>query len=383
MSFIKIILACSIVLVGGVLPAIGQAACSRVTSGSDVRVGKTSTIQIQDLAFQPAGALIADITKPIASIASDIGKGPETIYYRCDLADASQISEIYYRPRSWYNTGAVYGQIYGDFFGTNMPGLGFQFYLASNGQPFELAVQSRPISYEIDPNDANKIVIKLKHFSGIRNLQIRTDQAVKPGVSSSIGDRSRAVVAFRGPGFNASFTDGSIPSSVPTAVMTLYQVAVSAVGIKSCGVQSVPASVGLGKHSASELPTPPVSFSVILNCQQGSTGVKYGFDPGMNNSINNPKPATYLLPTDYGSPGVAGGVAVQILRSGTPVNLLQYNGASINTGTNWYALTVPGGSGSTNIQLDFTAQYVSLTGGTSGVTPGQANATVVFMINQS
>ncbi|WP_049010453.1 fimbrial protein [Citrobacter koseri] len=386
MNLAKIILVSVIVMGGWLLSPLCYATCSQVTGASDVRVGRTSTIQIQDLAFQPAGSIISDITKPITSIASDIGRNLETIYYRCDLADANQIYEIFYRPTSWYNTGSTYGKIYNGFFGTNMPGLGFQFYLTTTGQPFELEVQSRPIGYEVDPVNASKIVIKLKHFSGIRNLQIRTDQAVQPGVSSSIGAINRAVVAFRGPGINASYTDGSTFSGAPGfVVMTLYQVAVSAVGIKSCGVQSVPASVGLGSHKPSELPTSQVSFSVILSCQQGSTNVRYGFDPGMNNSINNPNKTNYLLPTNYGTSGVAGGVAVQIYdNTGKLVNLLQYSGASIiTTGTGWYSLSVPGGSGISTIPLSFSARYVSFTGSAAGVTPGKANAIVVFMINQS
>lgn len=387
MKRVNNILAASVIVSTLAMSASVFAICTRVSYiTSIVRAGKTSTVQIMDNRIQPEGTVIADVTKSVAQIASEAPSAInlETIMYRCDKADADSIYEIFYMPNSGYNI-SPYGQIYNDFYWTNMPGLVMKFFNDATGQPFSNEIKSRKIESEPDPANSNRIVVRLKHFSGIRNLQIRNNAAVSNGLRSAIGQLSRAVVSLRGPGMNAAMTDGSKTASLGSYAMLVGAENVGGVATTSCGVKMItPSVVNLGSHTMSALSAglPMTPFSVVLDCQNNAMGVMFGFDAGSDNTIGSAYNEDYVLIKNAGQNKNASGLGVRIYKDGVPLKLIRYTAGSI-TSTGWYSVGSLSGAvgGYQDVTLDFSARYEKLTGQT--VTPGIANTYVTFLINQN
>ncbi|HEF8774022.1 fimbrial protein [Providencia manganoxydans] len=382
----------SILLMGIVLFFISElsyAKCTQVTFfGGPVRGGAKSDVNIYDKKYQPEGTTLGYEYVSPQDMASQLGIPIDQVLFRCDLADKDKIYQLYYIPIGYgIDNYTPFGTVDGiGYWKTNMVGLMFNFFIgngASSSTQFysnytgnnSSNIRKETIGYDIDPSNNQKIVIKMKHYAGFTTKQVRSNQAVGTSYVGPIGVVNRGQIVFSGPGINENGTVSNAYAAIPLAMRVIYGRLNNA-----CGISRVTPTVNLGTHSANNLPSTLTNFSVDIECQRGSTKVKYGFVPSEENRITDEQ--NYLL-LDPSSGATAKGVAIEILNSsGARVKLLSLGavGAPIPTTNNWTPVSVLGGSGLQMINLTFSARYVKYpTGGT--VKPGNANSKATFLID--
>lgn len=385
--FNRSILLMSIMLI--FISELSYAACTQVNYFSGlVRGGAKTDVNIYDIKYQPEGTILGyDFVSP-QEMSSQLGIPIDKILFRCDLADKDKIYQLYYLPIGYggdnYNP---FGTVDGiDYWTTNLAGLMFNFFIgngaSSNTQFYSNYtgnnsnnIRREVIGYDIDPDNNQKIVIKLKHYSGFTTKQVRSNQAIGTSYVGPIGAAFRGQIIFSGPGINENGTVTNAYAAIPLAMRVIYGRLNNA-----CGISRVTPTVNLGIHSVNSLPSPLTTFSVDIECQRGSTKVKYGFLPSEENRNTNEQ--DYLL-LDPSSGATAKGVAIEIINSsGTRVKVLSLGalGSPIPAGNNWIPVSVLGGSGLQIINLNFSARYVKYPNiGT--ITPGNANSKATFLID--
>ncbi|MEQ4693501.1 MULTISPECIES: fimbrial protein [Providencia] len=372
---IKVILSTIIVF-----PILAEAACITTNGGlpgNTIRVGSKTDISIYKIEYQPEGTRLAlDYISP-ADISAQTGIPVERVLFQCDLADKDSIYEMYYMPPGGLDNGTPFATLNGiRYWKTNMRGLMFNFFIGNGvdkDTQFNNSSQRKKIGYDVDPNNSQRIQIKLKHFSGISNEQVRSNETVTANAYlPAIGLANRGVIGFSGPGINTGATMGG-------NYLNIAQRIVNGRVINSCGIQQITSTVNLGSHSVNSLPSAPVNFNVTLECQRGATRVRYGFVPSEANRASNEQ--NYLL-LDPSMGSTAKGVAIQISTAGgTAVRLLNLGaaGGGIPVTNNWTNVPVQTGTGTQVISLDFNAKYVRYP--TEPIAPGRANSKAIFMID--
>lgn len=381
MSILKlnIRLALSVIML---MPILAEANCVIAPggglNGATVRVGTKTDISIYKIEYQPEGTRLGFEYVSPADISAQLNIPLDRVLFQCDLADKDSIYEMYYMPPGTLDNGTPFATLGSGirYWKTNMTGLMFNFFIgngASKDTQFNNSALRNKIGYDIDPNNSQKIQIKLKHFSGISNEQVRSNQTVTANAYlNAIGVINRGVIGFSGPGINTGSVMGG-------SYLNIAHRVVNGRVINSCGISQITSTVNLGSHSVNDLPSTPTNFNVTLECQRGATKVKYGFVPSEANRATNEQ---NLLLLDPSMGSTAKGVAIQIsTASGTPVKLLNLGpaGGGIPVSNNWTNVPVMSGTGTQFISLDFNAKYVRYP--TEAINPGKANSKAIFMID--
>lgn len=369
------------------ISGISNAACVAQNGGLPVReitLGSSNNLTVYKLEFQQAGTQLFMETFTNSQIASLLGRTLETTIYQCDLADADKIYEIYNLP---YNAvpvapGNMYPMFMSDdinYWAVQAPSLSFQMFIGmgkSASTQFNNQVIKKTIAYEVDTNNANKINIKIKHFSGVTLVQARSNVDVAANSGLSIAGFRRGYIGFSGPNINTSLNNTSFPGSnyLPIALRQIRGNVVA-----TCGLQYVNNTVNLGRVAPADVATmTPVPFSFTLKCQQNAS-IKYGFAPGQENLAAN-QTDFLLLDPNLGS--TAKGVAIEILNSTNGRHKLLNSGDISNSGgasNNWVSVNTSGSTSTVERTLNFSARYVPYGG--VPITPGKANSKMTIMLN--
>lgn len=377
-------------LVGAALffvSGVSSAACVAQNGGLPVReinLGSSTNLTVYKLEFQQAGTQLFIESFTNAQIANLLGRTLETTIYQCDLADADKIYEIYNLPSNavLVAPGNMYPMFMSDninYWAVQAQSLSFQMFIGmgkSVATQFNNKVIKKPISYEIDSINKNKINIKIKHFSGVTLIQARSNVDVTTNSGVSIAGYRRGYIGFSGPNINTSLNDSNFPGSnyLPIALRQIRGNVVA-----TCGLQYVDNSVNLGRIAPADVATmTPVPFSFTLKCQRGAS-IKYGFSPGQENLAAN-QTDFLLLDPNLGS--TAKGVAIEILNSTNGRHKL-LNAGDIggggSTSNNWVSVNTSGTTTTVERTLNFSARYVPYGG--VPITPGKANSKMTIMLN--
>lgn len=370
---------------------LASAACVSQNGGlpsvREIILGSRVDLGVYSLTFQPAGTPLYIESFSNAQMASLLGRTLETTVFQCDIGDENNIFELYYLPLNaangvdnqnpMYNAGGI------EYWAVQAPSLSFQIYLGmskSVSEQYHNTINKKPIGYDIDPVNSNKINIKLKHFSGVSLEQARSNNVVTAnGYNPPIAGFSRGIIGFSGPNINATPTNRTFPPA--GTYLPIRMRGVGARIIATCGILSAQNTVYLGQvpaTSVTSMSMTPIPFSFTLQCG-ANVPIKYGFAPGEENRAANETNYLLLNPS-LGS--TAKGVAIEILtEAGNRNQLLNLGaiGGSIPAVNSWTTVNTAGGTQTVNIPLKFFARYVPYGG--VPITAGKANSQMTIMLN--
>ncbi|MEQ4530799.1 MAG: fimbrial usher protein StbD [Mixta sp.] len=370
-------------------------------------------------AFQPSGTLLASTVGNFVTSASNVPYSSNQILYRCDLADAGNLYEMYATNgdnayTGMYATTEVDGAYY-----DVAKNVAVRMTNLSTGEYYSRYWKARQLTRDSWFEDESYIYIPASAFSNVLYEMFKID-STKYYVNGSAYyfdsySQPRGYIAFKGPGLATnSINVGDDSASVypgwyndwPGSWNTWQKV--TYVRGALCQVKDYPSVVLLPTVSSTTLReggSSQAPFSVSIECEAGAissttastisaANVAMGFLVNQSGSVSAAQrlglttsggALTYLLDSQYGSSGVASGVGIRIYNSsGVPINLLP-NLTSTGTGNSggWYGyqeLTSLASSGTTNIYSgDFTASLEALSGQT--ITAGSVNAQLQVVVS--
>ncbi|EML1935731.1 hypothetical protein JAG76_001524 [Providencia stuartii] len=189
-----------------------QAACKIVNSGlqnKTIYAGEKNPMIVSNI--QQAGKVLADTLVTPQEISLQTHIDLEKVLFVCDESDKDKLYELAYRPYGWAdNATPAYSENKIQFFKTSAVGVYFQFFLGEGSEYEFLPYKTmKKISSSPSVTQPNKIEVKLKDFSGVRNLQIRSDNMNVPNGEQTIAGVSRGIVGFIGPGINDNLNNSS------------------------------------------------------------------------------------------------------------------------------------------------------------------------------
>lgn len=368
--------------------------------------------------FQPSGTLLASGVSDFLNGASAIPYTANQILYRCDLADADSLYEMYSTNGDNDRAGKqATDEVEGAYF-DYVRNVATRLTNLSDGQYYSRYWKERKLTADTWFQDGQYIYIPANAFSNILYEVFKIDDT-RYSVNNSANysdnySQPRGYILFKGPGLNtANLQAGADHNSNypghyanwPGAWGTYRNV--TWVRGALCKVTDYPAVVTLpratpeGLRSGEKYETP---FSITLECENGaksyqlgatnSGAVAIGFLPpqsaistaqqlGLPLSPSNI--LTWLLDSNYGSKGVASGVGIRLYnRWGYRLNFLQSTAsAQPYTDMGWLGYEfsfVPVAQSSTELwRGDFTASLERLPG--YNPTPGTVNAQLQVVIS--
>lgn len=383
-------------------------------------LGLPSVISINSgTSFQPAGSLLASSVGSFLSAASNTAYSPNQILYRCAVADAGSLYEMYAtNGDSAYAGMYASSEVSGAYYDV-AKNVAVRMTNLTTGEYYSRYWNSRQFTADSWYSDGTYIYIPASAFSNVlyEMFKISSTSYYANGDNrySDLWTQPRGYIAFKGPGLDTnSLAVGQDSASYwygfygnwPAAWSTYRNV--TYVRGALCEVQNYPSVVLLPTISVNALKaggSSQVPFSISLQCESGarsstSTSTSSAANVAMGLLVNQPNAVsqatqlglttsggglTWLLDNQYGSSGVASGVGIKIYNaSGAAINLLP-NLASTGTGNTrgWYAytdLTSLVSSGSSNIYSgDFLASLEALSGQT--VTAGTVNAQLQVVVS--
>lgn len=438
-------------ILGGILifisPMFSQASCIKVTSTSSLsseliaagytagswtgacnqsnctgNAGLQSVISISSNDnFMPSGSLLGSATSSFLTAGASIAYTQNQILFRCDIADADSLYEIYGTNSTYDYTGAQEVEDIERAYFTYLSGVALRFTNMETGEYYSAYWQSKKFDESNWVESGDYIYIPASAFSDIKTEIFKTTAQNYTG-SSVTSNRyfynqqlTQGLVAFRGPGLStSSIVDGTHIGNNHPGWYTNYPGGFSLYGITfikgaACVIEDYPSTVILPNTSVPALNSDQSSqqlFSISLSCEDSavssvststtsSANVAMGFLVNQSTAVTaatnlglvtSNGGLTHLLDTNYGSSGVASGVGIKIYdESGTALNLLtSTTPATGNTG-GWYAykdLTTSQGDstdGITTYTGNFTASLEAISGET--VTAGSVNAQLQVVVS--
>ncbi len=383
-------------------------------------VGVPSVISINSGSnFQPAGTLLASAVGNFLTAATNKAYSSNQILFRCDVADAGSLYEMYATNgdnayTGMYTTAEVDGAYY-----DVAKNVAVRMTNLSTGEYYSRYWKQRQITSADWYQDRNYIYIPASAFSNVLYEMYKiSSTSYYLNASNYYKDaytQPRGYIAFKGPGLATNSLAAGQDSAVyyygwysnwPGAWSTYNTV--TYVRGALCQVKDYPAVVLLPAVSSATLQAGGSSqapFSVSLECESGAisgtaTSTASKANVAMGFLVNQPVAVsaaqalglvtsggglTWLLDSHYGNSGVASGVGIKILnQSGAAINLLpdkSITGAGNTRG--WYAyqtLTSQTSSGAVNTYTgDFTASLEAISG--QNVTPGTVNAQLQVVVS--
>ncbi|KGT92779.1 fimbrial protein [Enterobacter cancerogenus] len=383
-------------------------------------LGLPSVISINSgTSFQPAGSLLASSVGSFLTSASNTAYSPNQILYRCAVADAGSLYEMYAtNGDSAYAGMYASSEVSGAYYDV-AKNVAVRMTNLTSGEYYSRYWKSRQFTADSWYSDGTYLYIPASAFSNVlyEMFKISSTSYYANGDNrySDLWTQPRGYIAFKGPGLDTnSLAVGQDSASYwygfygnwPAAWSTYRNV--TYVRGALCEVQNYPSVVLLPTISVNALKaggSSQVPFSISLQCESGarsstSTSTSTAANVAMGLLVNQPNAVsqatqlglttsggglTWLLDNQYGSSGVASGVGIKIYNaSGSAINLLP-NLASTGTGNTrgWYAytdLTSLVSSGSSNIYSgDFLASLEAISGQT--VTAGTVNAQLQVVVS--
>ncbi|MFS7195194.1 fimbrial usher protein StbD [Rahnella inusitata] len=391
-----------------------------VTRGSGGNIGLPSVISVSSSdSFMPAGTLLASSTASFITAASTTALTSNQILYRCALADAGSLYEVYstqsYTAYSGLNETSDIESAYHTFYN----GVAIRLTNIKSGNYFSGYWQSREITSDEYVTDATYIYIPASAFSDVYVEIFKTGSTVYTAGNSAnyylfANNMASGFSTLRGPGMNASLSDGLLEGAnyggwfaTWPGQFAMYN-NVTFVRGAMCLVKDYPSVVLLPTISTSSLNNGEVSqsnFDISLSCEDSaissvskstssSANVAMGFLVNQSTAVTaatalgltSTSGLTHLLDTNYGSSGVASGVGIRIYdESGNALNLLSSKTATTGNTGGWYAykdLTTSQGDstdGITTYTGNFTASLEAISGET--VTAGSVNAQLQVVVS--
>ena len=427
---------------GLVLPGISQATCSIVTGtgylttalieagytakswsgGCDTcngNIGLPSVVSISsNSSLMPSGTLLASSTADFFQASSSTTYGQNQILFRCALADADSIYEMYGTNGDNAYTGMYTTDEVDNAYYSPVRNVAYRLTNTSTGEYYSRYWKARKLVADNWVQDENYIYIPASIFSGVTIELFKIDSTTYYTNSSTTWLMSYSqpygYIAFKGPGLSTNVTDGADSYSNSNGWHSAWPAAyglynnVTFVRGAMCLVKDYPTVVVLPTISTTSLnsgETSQNSFSISLKCEDAavssvgttaaSTAVAMGFlvnqptavtaatNLGLTTSSGG---LTHLLDTNYGSSGSASGVGIKIYNeSGTALNLLSSKTTRTGNLGGWYAykdLTTSQGDstdGVTTYTGNFTASLEAISGET--VTAGSVNAQLQVVVS--
>ena len=371
--------------------------------------------------IMPSGTLLATSTATTLESGRSAGYEANQILYRCALADADSLYEMYSLRGQGYNyLGYQITDEIEDGYYSYVKNVAFRLTNTLTGEYYSRYWKSRKLTSDSWVQDSNYIYIPASAFSDVvwELFKIDTASSYSPNSAARYVYNVGVTIgrtAFKGPGLNTANLNAGDDSR--TIYLGYYENWPSAWDLS--GVVFVRGSTCLIKDYPSVVLFPTIStvslnngesstsaFDISLSCEDSavssvststtsSANVAMGFLVNQSTAVTaatnlglvtSNGGLTHLLDTNYGSSGVASGAGIKIYdESGTALNLLtSTTPATGNTG-GWYAykdLTTSQGDstdGITTYTGNFTASLEAISGET--VTAGSVNAQLQVVVS--
>ncbi|WP_413529548.1 fimbrial usher protein StbD [Rahnella inusitata] len=425
-------------------PLFSQANCTRVTSTSSLttelinegytasswtgachnacggNIGLPPIVSISSSSsFTPAGSLLASSTANFLTASQAKAYTENQILFRCALADAGSLSEIYttqsYSAYSgMYETTDIEGAYH-----TYVNNVAIRLTNLKTGNYFTGRWQSRLLTSDDWVQDDTYIYIPASAFSDVYVELLRTSSTAITGISTSpylyAWGYNSGFIGFRGPGLaSAGVVDGVLEGGNYYGWYENYPGSFGMYGHVTfvrgamCLVKDYPSVVLLPTISTASLnngETSQSTFDISLSCEDAaissvskstssSANVAMGFLVNQSTAVTaattlgltSTNGLTHLLDTNYGSSGVASGVGIRIYdQNGNVLNLLSSKTMTTGNDGGWYAykdLTTSqddSTDGVTTYTGNFTASLEAISGET--VTAGSVNAQLQVVVS--
>lgn len=369
--------------------------------------------------FQPSGTLLASAVGNFLTAATNKTYSSNQILFRCELADAGSLYEMYATNGDNAYTGMyTASEVDGAYYDVAR-NVAVRLTNLSTGEYYSRYWKERQLTSDSWYQDSSYIYIPASAFSNVLYEMYKIDStSYYVSASNYYKDaytQPRGYIAFKGPGLSSnSLTAGSDSATNYPGWYTNWPGAWSTYNTVTyvrgalCQVKDYPAVVLLPTVSSATLQAGGSSqapFSVSIECESGaisstSTSTTSKANVAMGFLVNQPVAVsaaqslglvtsggglTWLLDSQYGNSGVASGVGIKILNSsGAELNLLPDRSVTGTGNTRgWYAyqdLTSLTSSGAVNTYTgDFTASLEAISGQT--VTPGTVNAQLQAVVS--
>lgn len=421
----------------------GTAACSRVTSTSSLttdlisqgytarswngacdtctgNIGLPSVISINTGSnFQPAGTLLASATGSFLTAATKTAYTANQILYRCALADADSLYEMYATNGDNAYTGKwTVSDVDGAYYDV-AKNVAVRMTNLSTGKYYSRYWQQRQLTSDDWVQDDTYIYIPASAFSNVLYEMYKTDDtSYYISAANRYVDaytQPRGYIAFKGPGLvTNSLTDGmdsmdnysGFPTYWPGAWSTYNNV--TYVRGALCQVSDYPSVVLIPIISITDLnngETSQTSFNLSMECESGavssvststtsSANVALGFlvsnatavSAATTLGLTSTSGLTHLMDTNYGSSGVASGVGIRIYdQNGSAMNLLSSQTMGTGNSGGWYSyadIMTDEGESSTGLTT-YTGSFVASLEAISGetITAGTVNAQLQVIVS--
>ncbi|MRG34118.1 fimbrial usher protein StbD [Enterobacter cancerogenus] len=369
--------------------------------------------------FQPAGTLLASATGGFLTQATNNAYTANQILYRCELADADSLYEMYATNGDNAYTGMyTVSDVDGAYYDVAM-NVAVRMTNLSTGEYYSRYWKQRQLSSSDWVQDDTYIYIPASAFSNVLYEMYKTDDTLwKIYISGRDADwysQPRGYIAFKGPGLDTNYlTSGADSATVyfgwyhnwPGGWSTYGNV--TYVRGALCQVSNYPSVVLIPTISINELSkgeTSQTSFNLSLECESGtissvSTSTTSSANVALGFLVNNATAVsaattlgltstsglTHLLDTNYGSSGVASGVGIRIYdQNGSPMNLLSSQTMGTGNSGGWYSYAdIMNNEGeSTSGLTTYTGSFVAAIEAISGetVTAGTINAQLQVIVS--
>lgn len=403
-------------IAAGYTAASWTGACDTCTGN----IGLPATVSINSGSqFQPSGTLLASAVGNFLTGATNKAYSSNQILYRCQLADAGSLFEMYATNGDNAYTGQyLASEVDGAYYDV-AKNVAVRITNLSTGEYYSRYWKERQLTADSWFEDGTYIYIPASAFSNVLyemyKISSTSYYVSAANLYKDAYTQPRGYMAFKGPGLDTNTLKAGMDSlsnyngwygNWPGAWSTYGNV--TYVRGALCEVKDFPAVVLLPTISSAALQSGGSSqapFSVSLRCESGarsstSASTTSAANVAMGFLVNQPTAVaaaktlglvtsggglTWLLDNRYGSGGVASGVGIRIYnRSGAALNLLP-DRASTGSGNarGWYAfqeLTSLVSSDTVNTYSgDFTASLEALSGQT--VTAGTVNAQLQVVVS--
>lgn len=347
-----------------ITPADGKFRILNACDTCNGSLGLPSVINVtSDTTFQPPGTLLGIGTATFMQYGNNVPDDPETVFYRCEPADAGQLYEIYSTNGDSIFGGAAnyeYGNSIGISAGyaTAWQGVISRLTNLDTGQYFTNFWKGKPLT-NLDKDSRGFLLIKAKNLSRVQAELYRINDIADGSVTTT------GVYSWTQPlGYVTIVGPGIIAPAIGSNHLTNYQdwpYWPGTVGIygnvsirrsPSCAVSTVTPVVLFPPISVAELTagaTRSVPFTVTFRCQTtavsgvttNANAIGFLVSPGSlaaATSLNliTSGGASHLLSNNYGAAGVATGVGIRIQRDGQNIKLLTSEAAGTGYAGGWY-----------------------------------------------
>lgn len=383
-------------------------------------VGLPSVISINSgKTFQPSGTLLASSVGSFLTSASNVSYSANQILYRCAVADADSLYEMYAtNGDSPYAGQYITSEVDGAYYDV-AANVAVRLTNLSTGEYYSRYWKARQLTASDWYSDGTYIYIPASAFSNVLYEMFKIDSTRYYASNSNryvdTWTQPRGYIAFKGPGLDTNNLKVGQDSlsywygwyrNWPAAWSTYSNV--TYVRGALCEVLDYPSVVLLPTVSVNTLAAGGKSqapFTVTIQCESGalsgtststttSANVAMGFLVNQSNAVTQARNLglttaggglTWLLDSHYGSSAAAAGVGIKIYDSHNMVlNLLPDRTLTgTGNGRGWYAykdLTSQISSGGSDIYSgDFTASLEAISEQT--MTAGTVNAQLQVVVS--